>query len=213
MGTEGEQPPAQPPTPQIPPPTFFDALTQLFSRRDKLLEYIAITDRQIVDMLVAWLTSQGIPIPPTVVVAPPTIAPAPAIPAPAVPGVPPEMRVIPKPTGPIVANGSLGVPTASYQTVAKYAVTEGKRFQLAKITVSCAEDIIVQLTWHGEAITIPYYVMAKLPFTDWFPLDYYAVTHAEWLKGDGKAELELKAKIPSGGTAAEVNGELVGEES
>ena len=211
MAGEEEAPPTQP-TPQIPPPTFFDALSQLFSRRDKLLEYIAVTDRQIVDILSAWLTSQGIPLPPTVVVGPPTI-PAPiGIPPPAVPGIPPEMRVVPKPTGPIVAKGSLASPTTDYATVAKYVVTDKKRFQLAKIAVSCAEDIIVQLFWGGEALSIPYYVMAKLPFTDWFPIDYYMVTHEEYLKGNGKSELELKAKIPSGGTASEVNAEIVGEE-
>jgi hypothetical protein len=216
---EDEEAPTQPPTPQIPPPTFFDALSQLFSRRDKLLEYMAITDRQILDVLVAWATSQGVTLPPTVIVGappaipPPVVLPPPAIPPTIVPGIPPEMRVIPKPTGPIVNQGSLATPTTTYQTVAKYTPTKDKRFQLTKIAVSCAEDIIVQLFWGGETITIPYYVMAKLPFTDWFPLDYHLVTHEQFLKGNGSTELLLKAKIPSGGTVAEVNAEIVGEES
>ena len=202
--------PTAAPTPQLPPPTFFDAIGQFFSRRDKLIEYIAVTDRQIVDMLAAWLTAQGIAVPPTVTV---TIPPAPAIPsAPVVPGFPPELRVIPRPTGPIAQPGSLAVPTTSYQVVVSYTPTKDKRFQIAKIAVSCSEDIIVQLTWHGVAVTIPYYIMAKLPFVDWFPLDYYLVTHEEYFKGDGNTKLELKAKIPSGGTAAQVDGEIVGEE-
>jgi len=198
------------PQPEIPPPTFFDKLSQLFTRRDKLLEYIAITDRQILDMLAAWLTAQGIAVPPTVAITiPPTI---PAIPPPTVPGIPPELRVIPKPTGPIAQKGSLATPTTTYATVVSYTPNKDKRFQLTKIVVSCSEDIIVQLTWKGEAVTIPYYVMAKLPFSDWFPQDYYLVTHEEYFKGDGNTKLELKAKIPSGGTAAEVNAEIVGEE-
>lgn len=212
MGTPEETPPSQS-TPQIPPPTFWDALAQLFSRRDKLLEYIAVTDRQILDMLATWLTSQGIAVPPTVVVRPTPTIEAPMIPPPAVPGFPPEIRVIPKPTGPIVAQGSLAAPTTSYAAVVSYTPTKDKRFQLTKITVSCSEDIIVQLTWGGDAITVPCYVMAKLPFTDWFPLDYHAVTHEQFFKGNGNTKLELKVKIPSGGTAAEVNAEIVGEES
>jgi len=213
MGAE-EMPPSQPqPTPQIPPPTFFDVLSQLFSRRDKLLEYIAVTDGQILGMLAAWLTAQGIAVPPTVAVRlPPTIPPV-EIPPPAIPGFPPEVRVIPKPTGPIVQQGSLATPTTTYEVVVSYIPTKDKRFQLTKIAVSCSEDIIVQLTWGGVAITIPYYVMAKLPFTDWFPIDYHAVTHEQYLKGTGTTKLELKAKIPTGGTAAEVNAEIVGEES
>jgi len=212
MSAEGEEAPPPQPIPQIPPPTFWDTLSQVFSRRDKLLEYIAATDRLIADALIAWLSAQGITVPPTVIVAPPTIV-APTPPPPAVPGIPPEMRVIPKPTGPIVAQGSLAAPTTSYTVVAELTPNKDKRFQLTKIAVSCSEDIIVQLYWGGEALSIPYYVMAKLPFTDWFPLDYHAITHEQYLKGNGNTKLSLKAKIPSGGTAAEVNGEIVGEET
>jgi len=220
MGEEGPETPPTQPAPQIPPPTFLDALTQLFSRRDKLLEYLAVIEKHIDDMIIAWLTTQGITIPSYVVVGPPTIPglppieiPPTVIPPPIIPGVPPEMRVIPKPTGQIVAKGTLATPTTTYQTVAKYTPAKDKRFQLTKITISCAEDIIVQLFWGGDELTIPYYVMAKLPFTDWFPLDYYLVTHEQYLKGNGSTELLLKAKIPSGGTAAEVNAEMVGEET
>lgn len=212
MGEEEGAPPTQP-TPQIPPPTFFDALSRLFSRRDQLLEYMAVTDRQVLDVLAAWAASQGVTLPPTVIVGVPPTLPPPAVPPTAVPGIPPEMRVIPKPTGPIVQKGSLATPTTEYQKVAEYTVTKDKRFQLAKIAVSCSEDIIVQLFWGEEALSIPYYIMAKLPFTDWFPLDYYLVTHEEFLKGNGNTKLALKAKIPSGGTAAEVNAEIVGEEA
>jgi hypothetical protein len=204
-----EEPTPPAPTSQLPPPTFFDAIGQFFSRRDKLIEYIAVTDRQIVDMLAAWLTAQGIPIPPNVTVTiPPAVPPTP----PVVPGFPPELRVIPRPTGSIAKQGSLAAPTTTYATVVDYTPTKDKRFQIAKIAVSCSEDIIVQLTWRGKEVTIPYYIMAKLPFTDWFPLDYSLVTNDEFFKGDGDKKLELKAKIPSGGTAAQVDGEIVGEE-
>lgn len=194
--------------PQIPPPTFFDLLSQLFSRRDQLLEYIAKTDRQIADALISWLTSQGIAVPPslTVEITPPT-------PAPTIPVIIPGIRVTPTPTGPIVAPGTLATPTTSYAAVASYTPTQGKRFQIAKIAASCSEDIIIQLFWGGQALSIPYYVMAKLPFTDWFPLNYYLTTHQEYLRGDGSIKLELKAKIPSGGTAAQVDAEIVGEET
>jgi len=194
---------------EIPPATVLDVIGRYFSRRDLLLEYLAKTDAEMLEWLKALARAWGVSpivIPPVVI--PPII---PTIP-PTVPGIPPELRVIPKPTGSIVQPGSLATPTTTYTTVASYTPSKDKRFRLAKITVSCSEDIIVQVTWKGEAVTIPYYVMAKLPFTDWFPIDYYLVTHDEYFKGDGNTKLELKAKIPSGGTAAEVNGEIVGEE-
>jgi len=205
---------------EVPPPTFFDAISQFFSRRDKLLEYLAVTDRRIAEMLAAWLTAQGITVPPTVSI---TIPPAPEIPEgmPTIPGLPtgpagavfpPQLRVLPRPTGEIAKQGTIATPVTSYSTLAEYTPKKDKRFQIAKITVSCSEDIIAQLFWKSQAVTIPYYIMAKLPFTDWFPLDYYLVTHEEYFKGDGDTKIELKAKIPSGGTAAEVNGEIVGDE-
>lgn len=198
---------------KIPPPTFFDVIGQFFSRRDKLLEYIAATDRQMADAIIAWLESQGIPVPPsfTVTVEPIPSAPVPPTPAPTV--ATPGIRVTPTPTGPIVVPGTIVAPTESYAVLASYVPTTGKRFQIAKITASCSEDIIIQLFWAGQALSIPYYVMAKLPFTDWFPLNYYLTSHEEYLKGNGTTKLEMKAKLPSGGTAAQVDGEIAGEET
>jgi len=194
---------------EIPAATILDVLGRYFSRRDLLLEYLAKTDAEMLGWVKAFARAYGISpviIPPVVLPTAPTVAP------PTVPSIPPELRVIPKPTGPIVQQGSLATPTTSYTTVVSYTPTKGKRFNLTKITVSCSEDIIAQLTWKGQAITIPYYIMAKLPFTDWFPIDYYATTHEDYFKGDGNTKLELKAKIPSGGTAAQVDAEIVGEE-
>lgn len=185
---------------------------QFFSRRDQLLEYIAKTDQQIVAVLVAWLKAQDITVPPSleVTVEVPTI---PTVITPETAQVGIGVRVTPSPTGEIVAKGNLAASTTAFQTVAEYTVTKGKRFQLAKIVASCSEDIIVQVYWGAEAISIPYFVMAKLPFTDWFPINYYLTTHEEYLKGNGNTKILLKAKYPSGGSAAEVDGEIVGEET
>jgi len=114
-------------------------------------------------------------------------------------------EVIAKPKGKTKAKGSVTT-TSTYQTVAEITVTNGKTFHLAKLTVSCSEDVMVKIRWDGTDISIEYYVMAKLPFTDWFPWDWHPC------EGDGTKKIDVQAKYPSGGVAAMVFAELSGEE-
>jgi len=116
-------------------------------------------------------------------------------------------KVIPRPRGTTKAKGSVTT-TDTYQTVTgcEIAVTKGKTFHLAKLTVSCSEDVMVKIRWDGSDISVEYYVMAKLPFTDWFPWDWHPC------EGDGTKKIDVQAKYPSGGAAATVYCELAGEE-
>jgi len=113
--------------------------------------------------------------------------------------------VIPRPKGGVLKKGSVTT-TASYQTVASHVVTNGKTFQLAKILVSCDTDVMFKLRWNGADISAEVYVPAKVPFTDWFPWDYYAMV------GDGVKIFDIQAKYPSGGSAGTCHVEIVGEE-
>jgi len=119
-------------------------------------------------------------------------------------------NVVPRPIGSITVKGSVTT-TDTYQDVGncKYTVTKDKIFKLAKITVSCSEDVMVKVVFGDTDISIEYYVMAKLPFTDWFPEGY----NRDNLKGDGSKQIKIQAKYPSGGAAATVYAELSGEES
>jgi len=113
--------------------------------------------------------------------------------------------VIPRPKGGILAKGSVTT-TAAYQTVASRTVTNLKTFQLAKILVSCDEDVMYQLRWAGVVISAEVYVSGGLPFTDWFPWDYKEMT------GDGAKAFDIQVKYPSGGSAGTCHAEIVGEE-
>jgi len=55
-------------------------------------------------------------------------------------------------------------------------------------------------------MSVEYYVMGKLPFTDWFPWGWQPC------EGDGAKKFELQVKYPSGGTAGTVHAEICGEE-
>jgi len=113
--------------------------------------------------------------------------------------------VIPRPTGEVKAKGS-ATTTASYATIVEITVTKNKTFHPAKVVVSCPEDAMFKLRWAGSDISLEYYVMGKLPFTDWFPFGWNPC------KGDGSKKFELQAKYPTGGTAATVHAEIAGEE-
>jgi len=119
-------------------------------------------------------------------------------------------NVVPRPIGSITVKGS-ATTGADYADVTgcAYTVTKDKIFKLAKITVSCSEDVMVKVVFGDTDISIEYYVMAKLPFTDWFPAEW----NKDKLKGDGSKQIKIQAKYPSGGTAATVFAELSGEES
>jgi len=114
-------------------------------------------------------------------------------------------EVIPKPVGTTKAKGS-ATTTSDYATIAEIVVTKDKTFHLAKVVVSCPEDVVFKLVWDGEDISVEYCVMGKLPFTDWFPWGWHPC------KGDGTKKFEVQAKYPSGGTAATAYCELSGEE-
>lgn len=114
-------------------------------------------------------------------------------------------EVIPKPLGTTKAKGS-ATTTPDYATIAEIAVAKDKTFHLAKVVVSCSEDVMFKLLWDEEDISPEYYVMGKLPFTDWFPWSWHPCV------GDGSKKFELQAKYPPGGTAGVVNAEICGEE-
>jgi len=116
-----------------------------------------------------------------------------------------EPEIIPRPKGGILAKGSVTT-TASYQTVASRTVTNGATFQLAKIIVSCDQDVMYRLRWGGTVISAEVYVYGKIPFTDWFPWNYYT------MEGDGTKAFDIQVKYPSGGSAATCHVEIVGEE-
>jgi hypothetical protein len=114
-------------------------------------------------------------------------------------------EVVPKPLGSTKAKSSADT-TADYATIVEITVTKDKTFHLAKVVVSCPEDVIFKLLWNGEDVSIEYYVMGKLPFTDWFPWDWNPCA------GDGVKKFELQAKYPPGGTADTIHAEICGEE-
>lgn len=116
-----------------------------------------------------------------------------------------EAITIARPKGGVLEKGSITT-TGSYQTVASRVVTNGKTLQLAKIIVSCDEDVIYKLRWDGTDISAEIYVSGGIPFTDWFPWDYYAMA------GDGAKAFDIQAKFPSGGSAGTCHAEIVGEE-
>ena len=114
--------------------------------------------------------------------------------------------VIPKPMGGKIAKGNITT-TGSYQTVAELAITTAKTFQLTKILISCDQDIMYKIRWNGTDISTEVIVPANIPFTDWFPWNYYTML------GNGTKKIDIQAKYPTdgyGGTCyAEINGEEV----
>jgi len=200
----------------IPVARLLDLLSRFISRTDELLGYIAEMekrreerDQKMLELLEVISGKAPPEIPPatrelietiTREVATETIT---------------EIRevikeVIPKPTG-SQRHYDSKTTTANYVTVAKIKPTEGKKFKLTKITVSCSEDVMFKLKWAGEDLGPETYVMAKLPFADWFPYGYKTKDNKD-LVGDGSNLIELQAKYPSGGTAATCYAELSGDE-
>jgi len=111
--------------------------------------------------------------------------------------------VIPRPKGGVLAKGSITT-TSEYQTVAEYTPTAGKTFQLTKILVSPEQDTWVSYWWNGIRISAEILLTGKIPFTDWFPWDYYP------MQGDGSKKFEVKAKAYT--TEGYCGVEIVGEE-
>jgi hypothetical protein len=113
--------------------------------------------------------------------------------------------VTPKPLATAKTKGSIDT-EADYATVVAITVAKDKTLHLAKIVVTCPEDVMFKLVWDGEDISVEYYVMGKMPFTDWFPWGWNPCV------GDGAKVFELQAKYPPGGTAGTVYAEICGEE-
>jgi len=200
----GEQPPS---------PRLLDLLSRFISHTDELLTYIGEMEKRREardEKMLAALNAiaAGMGIAPTVVVAPGVpAAPAPAAPAPA-PVV--SREVIALPAG-ALRNYSSVTTTTDYQTVAKIKPHQGMKFKIAKILVSCPEDVMAKLQWAGQDLGPEVYVMAKLPFTDWFGHGFRTKEDKD-LEGDGSSEIQLQVKYPSGGTAATCHGEISGDE-
>jgi len=116
-----------------------------------------------------------------------------------------ESLTIPRPKGGVLEKGSVTT-TATYQTIASRTVTSGKTLQLAKILISCPQDVMYRLRWDGTVISAEVYVSAAIPWTDWFPWDYYTML------GDGTKKFDVQVKYPTDGVEATCNAEIVGEE-
>jgi len=122
-------------------------------------------------------------------------------------GAPSE--VIPKPKGDKGAKNTTGyATTSSYATVtgAEYTITKDKTFHLAKLVVSCDQDVLVKLRFDGTDQTIEYYVSGKLPTEFW-----YAWGEKSFL-GDGTKKIDVQAKYPTGGATGTLWVEFRGEE-
>ena len=89
--------------------------------------------------------------------------------------------------------------------VAEYTVPNDFKFELAKILVSCPNDMLYRLRWNEVVISAEVYVTGGIPFTDWFPWDYYN------MRGDGVTTFDIQVMFPAGGAAAECHVEIVGE--
>ena len=212
------------PLPAIPPEKVLDLLRGYLTRQDKLLEIIAeaerrreTRDQKILEVLqaIAGKPPAAPAAPPTIVLPPGTTELIERITREVTTQTISEIRevireVIPKPIGAVRDYGSVTT-TSSYVTVAKIKPRQGTKFKLTKIIVSCPEDVLCKLRWAGQDLGPEVYVMAKLPFTDWFPYGFKTKDGKD-LTGDGSQLIELQVKYPSGGTAATCFGEISGDE-
>jgi hypothetical protein len=120
------------------------------------------------------------------------------------------LPVIAKPTGRIRAFDHKTT-TATFQTIVEITPSAGKQFNLAKIVASCLEDFEVQLFWENQPLTLIYKQMGKSVLIDWFPPDY-GTSDLRPIIGNGDSKIELQGRYPTGGVAADLYGEIVGEE-
>jgi hypothetical protein len=193
----------------VPEATLLDLFQGFFHRQDKLLEYMAQTQRE---MLILLRTISGVPP-----VLPPTAAPVTV----EVTGVTEEalerlMRtpipVMAYPLGRVKKKGTLASVDTTYTTVCEITVTDGKEFQLANFSLSgYGDDMWAKLMWQDKDLTPVFYVMEHLPFDKWFPPHYFT-DEGKPLVGDGKSKLQLKVRAEDG-TITVCDGELVGDET
>jgi len=102
--------------------------------------------------------------------------------------------------------GSEELNTATWTTIIRITPLTDWKLELAKILVSCPDDIIYRLVWAGTVISAAeIYVTGGIPFTDWFPWNYYP----ERMRGDGSRTFELQARSIAGTPTC--HAEMVGE--
>lgn len=202
----------------VPEPTLLDLFQGFFHRQDKLLEYLAETQRQMLTLLrTVSGVSPVLPPPPAPPILPPTAAPVTV----EVTGITEEaleklmqmpLPVMAYPLGRVKKKGTLASVGTTYRTVCEITVTNGKEFQLANFSLSgYGDDMFIKLVWQDNDLTPVFYAMEHLPFVQWFPPHYYT-DEGKALLGDGKSKLQLKVRAEDG-TVTVCDGELVGDES
>jgi len=98
-----------------------------------------------------------------------------------------------------------GTTTDTYAVVVEYTVPDEYKYMLAKILVSCPEDVMYRIRWNGTVKSAEVYVTGGIPFTDWFPWGYIKMWSI-----DGE-KIDIQVKYPAGGAAAVCHAELIGE--
>ncbi len=195
----------------VPEPTLLDWFRGHFTRQDKLLEYMAETQRE---MLVLLRTLTGVPptpppVPP-VVVTPVEITAISEVTLENLMKMP--LPVMAYPFGRVKKKGTEASVSTTYKTVCEIEVTSGKTFELANFSISgYGDDMFVKLVWQTKDLTPVFYVMEHLPFVQWFPPHYYT-DEGKPLIGDGKSKLQLQVRAEDG-TITVCDGELVGDET
>jgi len=120
-----------------------------------------------------------------------------------------QAEVIARPKGGVLRTGFININTAwaDFVTVVEYTVPDDYKFELAKILVSCPEDVRYRLRWGTTVISAEVFVTGGIPFTDWFPWDYYP----ERMHGDGTRTFQIQVIDPTGAAAGMCHAEIVGE--
>ena len=119
-----------------------------------------------------------------------------------------QAEVVPRPKGEKVLRGSVTT-GASFAVVGTCTRTipSGKVFHVTKIALSCDKDVVAKIVFPvGTDISIEYKMSANIPMTDWFSKGEKVCV------GDGSKVLRVEGKYPSGGSAGDLQAELVGEE-
>jgi len=164
----------------------------LLARLAELEENLAEIDSQILSLLQSIAAALGVPPTPT-----PTIPVAPT-------------KVIPLPEGTSRAVADITT-TGTFQPIVSYTPAQGKEFHLTKIVASCNSAYEVQIYWKGKPISVIYKQIGGAVLTDWFPEGYPDINLAPMV-GDGTSTIQLMGRFPTGGTADDLWGEIVGEE-
>lgn len=116
-----------------------------------------------------------------------------------------QAEVIARPKGGVLETAYVTT-TGAWQTVVDYLVISSDwKFELAKILVSCPEDVMYRLRWGTTVISAEVFITGGFSFTDWFPWNYY------YMRGDGVKTFNIQVMFPAGGAAAVCHAEIVGE--